>query len=96
MGVLVIMALNIAGKEGLTGIMNNDSKVYLTLKTLGLTKNLSLIAIFTLSHFNQSKYIGISKADSIQYMTIRVLPYVLLLLIVVRSDYIGNLKHHFE
>ena len=92
----MIMALNIAGKEGLTDIMSNNSKVHLMLKTLGLTKNLSLIAIFTLSHMNQSKYIGISKADSIQYITIRVLPYVVLLLIVVRADYIGNLKHHFE
>ena len=58
------MTVSILSKEGLTEMMAPDSQMLVTLKNLGLTKNLSLITLFTLAHLNQSKYIGVSKTDS--------------------------------
>ena len=94
--IFTLMTFSILSKEGFTDLMSPDSALYTTLKNLGLTKNLSLISLFTLAHLNQSKYIGISKIDSFQYITIRLLPFMLCLLIIVRADYVGNIKHHFE
>lgn len=76
--------------------MGPETQLHSVLKNLGLTKNLSLIAIFAIAHLNQSKYIGLSKIDSIQYITIRAMAFILMLLIIVRADYVGNLKNHFE
>lgn len=90
------MIINIAGKEDKFELLNSDSPIHLTIKHLGLSKNLSLISIFTVSHINHSKYIGTSSVDSFQYMLIRLLPILLVILTVVRSDFVGNLKHHFE
>ena len=64
MNVFLIMLLNILHKFGLCDYLAPGSSAYLTLKKMGLTKNISLISIFALSHVNQSKYIGISKVDS--------------------------------
>lgn len=49
-----------------------------------------------MAHLNQSKFIGVSKVDSFQYIAIRALAFILMLLIIVRADYVGNLKNHFE
>lgn len=96
MNVFMIMLLNILYKFGISDYMAPGSSMYLFLKHMGLTKNISLVSIFALSHINQSKYIGVSKVDSFQYVMIRVLPLALQFLIIVRSDYVGTLKYHFE
>ena len=96
MNVFLIMFLNVLYKFGLNDYLAPGSSAHVTLKHLGLTKNISLIALFALSHVNQSKYIGISKVDSFQYIMIRVLPLALQFLIILKSDYVGALKYHFE
>lgn len=96
MNVFLIMLLNVLYKFGICDYLAPDSAAYMTLKHMGLTKNVSLISMFALSHINQSKYIGISKVDSFQYVMIRVLPLALQFLIILKSDYVGNLKYHFE
>jgi hypothetical protein len=64
MNVFLIMLLNVLYKFGFCDYLAPGSSAYMTLKHLGLTKNISLISLFALSHVNQSQYIGISKVDS--------------------------------
>jgi hypothetical protein len=96
MNVFMIMLLNVLHKFGVCDYLAPGTSTYLTLKKMGLTKNISLISMFALSHVNQSKYIGISKVDNFQYIMIRVLPLALQFLIIIKSDYVGTLKYHFE
>jgi hypothetical protein len=96
MNVFLVMLLNVLYKFGLCDYLAPGSPAYQTLRHMGLAKNISLISIFALSHVNQSKYIGVSTVDSIQYMMIRVLPLLLQFLIILKSDYVGTMKYHFE
>ena len=64
MNVLAIVGLNVLYKFGLCNYLAPGTSSYIFLKKMGLTKNISLISMFALSHVNQSKYIGISKVDS--------------------------------
>lgn len=68
----------------------------LTLRGLGLTNSLSLIALFTLCHVNQSRYSGLNGIDRTQYMLIRGLASVLPFIVIVLADFNGTLKYHFE
>ena len=52
MGVLIIMVLNIAGKEGFIDEANEKSRVHFWLQNFGLKKNLSLISIFEIKFDN--------------------------------------------
>jgi len=88
--------MNILTKEGFSNFLAQDGLYYHFLKKLGLTKNISLISIFLISHINQSKFIGISKSDSFQYLSIRLLSFALIFLIIARSDYSGTLHYHLE
>ena len=92
--IFTIFFLNILTKEGYTNILDQNSAQYWVLKQFGLNKNLSLIAIFAMTHLNQSKYIGISSADSFQYTTIRSLAIGILFLIVIRADVESTLAAH--
>ena len=76
--------------------MAPETALYTTMQRYGLTKNVSLIAFFCLSHVNQSKYVGLSWWDSAQYFLIRALTVALPFLVVVRSDYAGTIRNHFE
>lgn len=96
MNVFLIILLNVLYKFGICDYLAPGTSTYIFLKQMGLTKNISLISMFALSHVNQSKYIGISKVDSFQYIMIRVLPLILQFLIIIKSDYVGTLKYHFE
>lgn len=62
--VAVILTLNFLTKEGAISTLSPDSAFYLTLKRYGLTKTISLIAFFAVSHLNQSRYVGLSKLDA--------------------------------
>lgn len=83
-------------KEGIVDTLAPSSSAFSTLRNFGLTKNLNLISIFAIAHINQSKYIGISKLDSFQFLMVRVMPFIIHFMIIWRSDYIGSLKYHFE
>lgn len=91
-----IFFMSIATKEGFISTLTPGGSLFLTLRNLGLTKNLSLITIFSLVHVNQSKYIGLSKVDSVQYAMIRSLVFVIHFAVIWRSDYQNTLKYHFE
>ena len=96
LNILLVCFLNILTKEGFTDILAADSSYYGTLKVYGLNKNVSLIAVFLMTHLNQSQYIGISKIDSIQYISTRVLSIFLMFFIIARTDYSNTLKYNFE
>jgi hypothetical protein len=96
-GIFTISALNILTKEGFIMTLHPDSGLYSLLKGFGLTKTMSLIALFSIVHLNQSKYIGICKMDAGQYLTIRVMPFVIFFVLLARYDLNrGGLKYHFE
>lgn len=76
--------------------MSPDTAFYQQLSKMGLTKNISLISIFTMSYVNQSKYVGISGTDGFQYFTIRSLPFLAHFFIIFRADLNGTLIYHFE
>jgi len=65
MSVLVISLLKMLTKEGYSDVLAPEADWHYTLTQLGFMSNLNLIAIFAICHLNQSKYIGISRADSI-------------------------------
>lgn len=91
-----IFFAGIATREGFITALAPGGSFFLTLRNFGLTKNLSLITIFSLVHINQSKYIGLSKMDSFQYLMIRSLVFVIHFAVIWRSDYQNTLKYHFE
>jgi len=92
--VLAIYALNILTQEGYTDYLSPDTGAYQFLSDRGLAKNVSLIALFTLAHVNQTKYIGISQADHFQYLAIRGLPFWLVTMILAKSNLDGTFKSH--
>lgn len=96
MGAAVIFTLNFLTKEGAINTLAPETPLHATLQRFGLTKSVSVVAFFCLSHLNQSKYVGLSKWDSAQYLIIRVGMIVLPFIIVFRSDYSGSMKNHFE
>lgn len=95
-GILAVKGMNILTKEGYVDILNPESNLHSLLKTYGLTKSMSLIALFSVVYLNQSKYLGICKMDAYQYLMIRVLPFVIFFLLLWRYDYSGGLRYHFE
>ena len=50
--VAVILTLNFLTKEGAISTLAPDSAIYLGMKRYGLTKTISLIAFFAISHVN--------------------------------------------
>jgi len=94
--IACLFTLNILTKEGYISTLAPDAPLYLSIRRFGLTKNISLIAFFCISHLNQSRYVGISKWDGVQYFCIRFLTLMLPFLIVAKSDYTGTIRYHFE
>lgn len=94
--VAILFTLNFLTKEGAISTLSPETALYATIQRYGLTKSISLVAFFCLSHINQSRYVGLSKWDSVQYFLIRALIVSLPFLIIVRSDYSGTIRHHFE
>ena len=84
------------GKDGYIDIMSSDTSLYEQIRKLGLTKSLSIVAIFSIFHLNQSKYIGISNLDSWQYFFVRCLSIIITFFVIIQSDFNGTLKYHFE
>lgn len=52
MNVFLIMLLNVLHKFGMCDYLAPGTSTYLMLKKMGLTKNISLISMFALSHVN--------------------------------------------
>ena len=50
--IAVILTLNLLTKEGAISTLSPDSSIYLTMKHYGLTKTVSLIAFFAITHLN--------------------------------------------
>lgn len=92
--LFLIGVMKLLTKEGYVETLAPDTPWHDTLRSLGLTNNLSVITIFAMSYVNQSKYIGVSKADSFQYTTIRLLPFFLAVMIVCKADVSGNLPNY--
>ena len=88
--------MTILTKEGLVDTLHADSGLYHMLRGYGLTKHLTLIALFAVVHLNQSKYIGTCKVDAAQYLLIRLLPFVAFFALMWRYDLSGHLKFNFE
>jgi hypothetical protein len=95
-GVLLICFGNIMTKEGYVDLMHPDYDLYSYLKVHGLSKNINLIALFTIAHMNMSKFTGTSFLDSLQYTIQRFMPVTVFFLLMWRSDYSGTLKYNFE
>ena len=94
--IAVILTLNSLTKEGAISTLSPDSSLYLTLKHYGLTKTISLLSFFAISHLNQSRFVGLSKLDTVQYFAIRASLIALPFLIIARADYSGSIGNHFE
>ena len=88
--------MRIATKEGFITTLAPGGSLFLTLRNFGLGQNVNQITIFSLVHLNQSKYIGLSKVDSFQYLMIRSLVFVIQFAVIWRSDYQNTLQYHFE
>jgi len=89
--MFLIGVMKLLTKEGFIETLAPDTPWHDVLRSLGLTNNLSVITIFAMCYVNQSKYIGVSKADSVQYTTIRLLPFILAAMIICKADVNGNL-----
>jgi len=83
--------MRIATKEGFITTLAPGGSLFLTLRNFGLGQNVNQITIFSLVHLNQSKYIGLSKVDSFQYLMIRSLVFVIQFAVIWRSDYQNTL-----
>ena len=71
------------GKDGYIDLMSTDSTLYDQIKKLGMTKSISIVAMFSIFHLNQSRYIGISNVDNWQYFIIRCLIILLPIFVVI-------------
>lgn len=92
----IIFVLGILTRQGYTDFLAADTpgSYHETLKGLGLTKTNSLLALFAMSYMNQSAFVGISQADTTQYLCIRICSLLSPLLIVLKSDVAGTLRNH--
>lgn len=91
--MFLIGVLKLLTKEGYIETLAPDTPWHDFLTNLGLNNNLSVITIFAMCYVNQSKYIGVSKADSWQYTLIRLLPFFLGAMIICKADVNGNLPN---